>query len=96
MVHPKRGDEVKVMCDGREIDRAKVEVVDQSGSVVLSVSLKSNNSGTFTLNYNPCKRGWTLYMAEDWSARQQNGAVYILEVVEPATVEMESHREGAD
>ena len=96
MVHLKRGDEVKVMCDDCEIDRAKVEVVDCAGGVIFSVSLTSRNSGSCDLNYNPSKSGWTLHMAEGWSARQPNGAVYSLEVVEPATVEMVSHREGAD
>ncbi len=96
MVHLKKGDEVKVMCDGVEIDRAQVKMVDRSGIVILSVSLNSRNSGSCVLNYNPFKGGWTLQMAEGWTARQPNGAVYILEVVEPVAIGTVSFRKGSD
>lgn len=95
MVYLKRGQSVKVMCDGNEIDRARVEMVDQSGILILGAVFASNNSGTFTLTYNPSLRGWTLFMAGGWTRRQPDDAVYQLEVLEDEPVAVTAP-EGAD
>lgn len=95
MVYLKTGQSVKVMCDGNVIDSAKVEMVDQSGILILGAVFASNNSGTFTLNYNPSMRGWTLFMADGWAGRQPNDAVYQLEVLEGELVAVTAP-EGAD
>ncbi len=95
MVYLKRGQTVRVLCDGNKIDSAMVEMVDRSGSLILGAVFASMHSGTFSLIYNPSKQGWTLSIAEGWTARQPNGAVYQLEVCddEPVTV---TSPEGAD
>ena len=95
MVYLKRGQTVRVLCDGNKIDSATVEMVDQSGELILGADFASTESGTFTLIYNPSSQGWMLFTAEGWTARQPNGAVYKLEVCndEPVTA---TSPEGAD
>ncbi len=97
MVHLKQDDLVRVMCDGNEIDRAMVDMVDRSGNVVLGACLVSTVSGTFILNYNPIMSGWTLHVADGWTARQPNGAVYHVEVIERGELHpVATSPEGAD
>ncbi len=95
MIYLKKGQTVRVLCDGNVIDSATVEMVDQSGELILGADFASSRSGTFTLNYNPSMMGWTLFTAQGWTARQPNGAVYQLEIRddEPVTV---TPPEGAD
>ncbi len=95
MVNLKRGQWVEVICDGNKIDSACVEMVDRAGNMILAAVFASREFGTFTLNYNPSKQGWTLFTAEGWTARQPNGAVYQLEVCEGEPVVVTSP-EGAD
>lgn len=92
MVHIKRGQTVRVLCDGVEIDTATVETVDQGGGVIFGACFASTLIGTFELKYNP-NQGWTLSRADGWTAYQSEGAIYQLEEEGPITI---TCPEGAD
>ncbi len=95
MVHIKRGQTVRVLCDDVEIDTATIETVDQSGGVIFGACFASTLIGTFELTYNPGKQGWTLFRADGWTVYQPNGAVYQLEVLEEGPITI-TCPEGAD
>ena len=86
MVYLKRGQTVRVLCDGNKIDSATVEMVDQSGDVIFGACFASTLIGTFELNYNPGQQGWTLFKEEGWTVRQLDGAIYQLEVLEEESI----------
>ncbi len=97
MVHLKKGQTVRVVCDGADIDSAMVEMVDQSGGVIFGACFASTLLGTFELKYDPSKRGWVLFKADGWTARQPNGAVYHVEVIERGDLHpVATSPEGAD
>lgn len=95
MVYLKKGQTVRVLCDGNKIDTAKVEMVDQSGGVIFAACFASTFLGTFELKYDPSKRGWVLFKVDGWTGYQRKGAVYQLEVLEDELVTV-TPPEGAD
>jgi hypothetical protein len=81
MIHLKKGDKVRVLCDGQLIDTATAETVDRRDNVIFVVYLTCDRGGSCALNYEPMSRYWFLYVGNGWTARRPNGSKYDLEVI---------------